>query len=156
MMIERENTPVSIRSLSSEYKKKCRSKIEYHSIQARSSKLWSDLFKITKLISSSSSIITMSLMTINNFESYQLAITGSCFIFFNGILDKLMESYNFDLISNQNYVALDDFKDILLKLEVDILEEGNKQSILIEKYLLLESKFHVSPVKECWLGCLYQ
>lgn len=133
------------------YITRCKAKIDFHKLQASSAKLWSDLFKITKIISSSSAILTISLLTVFENPAYIITVTSSVFIFFNGLIDRAIETYNFPLLASQNDQATTEFSEILFEMERNPEERNH----LIQTYILLESKHKYQIVKACILGCIY-
>lgn len=145
----------SIMDLQSDFKSRCIKKVNYHIIQARTASLWSGSLKIIKLILTSSNILTLSLLTVFERPSYELAITGSAFSFAVSITDYILSLYNFDLLCANNYNASDEYKAILLDLEMALLD-NNHDHTLLERFILLESKHHIVELKNCPASCMYR
>ena len=147
-------TPVS--NLVETYRKNCKDKIEYHQRQARFAKNWDDIFRLSKIVSTSTSILTLSLMAVYDYRNFEISIAGASFIFLNNMIDEIQKSYNFLFISHCNHEAVSEFKEVLFKIDLTSLEEGVINSNLIEKYILLESKHIIQPVKNCFMSsCLF-
>lgn len=137
------------------YIKKATEKIEYHNRNASASKLWNDLFRISKVFLTASGALTLTCLAVYDVNNFTIAITSSCFLFSGTILDELQKNYNFQFISFQHHQAGDDYKAIKFDMEYIKLErnEHTKSHELIEKYMLLESKNHIQGIRNCFLGC---
>ena len=139
------------------YVKSSKAKIEFHKKNAHNASLWSDLFKVIKTAIVASNILTITILTVLDQSAITVTITSSAFVFFNGLIDKLQEGYNFQFISHKHHMAADEYRIIDYNLELALATNENIDlHKLVSDYLVLEQKHHHQSIKNCFTGCCYK
>lgn len=147
----------SIIDLTDSYIQKCQEKIKYHNKNSIASKLWNDLFRITKVFLTASGSLTLTTMAVYESSDVHVAVVSACFFFVGSIIDELQKSYNFQFVSSEHHRVSGEYATIKFNLEYSKIQQIDldKLHLLIEKFLDIESKNHLQPVKNCFLGCFY-
>lgn len=147
----------SVIDLTQNYIQKCDEKIKYHNKNSIASKLWNDLFRITKVILTASGSLTLTCMAVYEHNEVSIAVVSACFFFVGSIIDELQKSYNFQFVSSEHHRVSGEYANIKFNLEYSKLDNLDLDKIhsLVENYLSIESKNNIQPVKNCFLGCFY-
>lgn len=135
-----------------DYIKKCTQKIEYHSKNAKSARLWNNVLSTANIFLSAACAFTMTILSVEQSPSFVITIVGSGYAMIITITSKIKESFNFDVLNVLHNNAMDSYSDVKMDLEKLKRDQEYHPHLLesaIQKYEAVVQKSHVQSIKEC-------
>lgn len=158
-----QNNPLNLGNIITsinEHIDKCKDKMKYHTKTSQNCERWGNSLSILGLTLSAGLALTLTLMTVNRSENYEVTIAGGIFAFFITINQKISNSFNFQYLQAKHNQAMDDyielhylFNSLVTDIERQEFEIKEYNSI-INKYIAVAQKSHIPGVKACFFYCL--
>ena len=158
---EQTSIPTSrIMDMITEYIDESKIKGNYHIRNANAANHWDAFLNVFSLTLTAGLALSVTLLTVYNAGSINIAITSGVFAFFIGITQRLNSVFNFQFLRAVHHHSSDDYYEChyLFKSLLRDLEKGEfdikKFDIYTWKYIGITQKSHLQPIKDCIFCCL--
>jgi hypothetical protein len=133
----------------------CDKKIEYHTQNAKNSRIWETFLSISNIFIASLNILTLVIMTTLDAEHTTTSIVSGTFAFVLVISTKVKDQMNFQALNIQHNNSLDSYSDIKMELEKLARSDDFHLGLdtLLIRYEAVVQKSHFQTVRCCYLCC---
>lgn len=139
---------------------KCKDKIKHHTKNSQACEQWSNALSVLGLILSAGLALSLTILTINQRQNFEITITGAIFAFFITINQRVSNAFNFPYLQAKHHNAMDDFIELQylfnnLITDVERQEFDIKEyDTIINRYVAISQKNHIPNIKSCVFCCI--
>ena len=118
-------------------------KIKFHRKQARNSLNWYNLLNLVFVVVACVQPLSMTLMLSFNCTNAAISICGSCFSVVIILVNRIVLSFQFNVLNVQHHQIADDLQEIIN------LYETEDSNYLNRRYLSIIEKSHIQEIRDC-------